>query len=62
MVRQIARSGAGQPRWTMAAARARIAVSISLSRGAGCQHPGVLDAAGLASLVDEVGTMEVEIS
>jgi hypothetical protein len=46
----------------MAAARARIAAAISLSAGPLSTIREVLDAAGLASLVDEVETTKVKMT
>jgi hypothetical protein len=46
----------------MAAAPARIAAAISLPEGPAANIREVLDAARLASLVDEVETTEVEMT
>jgi hypothetical protein len=46
----------------MAAARTRIAAAVSLSAGPLSASGEVLDAAGLASFVDEVETTEVEMT
>jgi hypothetical protein len=50
-----------RPRWKMGAAQARIAAAISLP-GPAVSIREVFDGGGLAALVDEVETTEVDIS